>query len=89
VSLPVPHLRAAAATGGSAITAIDVLVSHGVRLDHIVFLNLVAAPEGLAQLTARYPAVAIVTAAVDDGLDAHKYILPGLGDFGCRYFGTD
>ena len=71
------------------IKAIEVLVDHGVRLDHIVFLNLVAAPEGIAQLVQRYPEVRIVTAAVDEGLNANKYIMPGLGDFGCRYFGTD
>ena len=71
------------------IKAIEVLVDHGVRLDHIVFLNLVAAPEGIAQLVQRYQEVRIVTAAVDEGLNANKYIMPGLGDFGCRYFGTD
>ena len=62
---------------------------HNVKLDHIVFLNLVAAPEGIAQLVQRFPEVHIVTAAVDDGLNDQKYIMPGLGDFGCRYFGTD
>ena len=77
------------ATGGSAIKAIEVLVEHGVQLDHIVFLNLVAAPEGIAQMVSRFPEVRIVTAAVDDGLNESKYIMPGLGDFGCRYFGTD
>ena len=71
------------------IKAIEVLVDHGVRLDHIVFFNLVAAPEGIAQLVQRYPEVRIVTAAVDEGLNGNKYIMPGLGDFGCRYFGTD
>ena len=77
------------ATGGSVIKAIEVLQQHNVKLDHIVFLNLVAAPEGIAQLVQRFPEVHIVTAAVDDGLNDQKYIMPGLGDFGCRYFGTD
>jgi uracil phosphoribosyltransferase len=77
------------ATGGSASKAIDLLIrGHGVREDRIIFLNVVSCPEGLRALAQRFPRVRIVTSAVDNGLNEHKYILPGLGDFGDRYFGT-
>ncbi|PLW05102.1 hypothetical protein PCANC_19849 [Puccinia coronata f. sp. avenae] len=74
------------ATGGSAIKAIDVLIEHGVPEERILFLNLVAAPEGLANVFSKHPAVKVVSAWVDEGLDDKKYIIPGLGDFGDRYF---
>ncbi len=77
------------ATGGSAASAIEVLRSAGVPEDRIIFINLLAAPEGIAFLKERAPAVKIVTAAIDSHLNSHKYIIPGLGDFGDRYFGTD
>lgn len=77
------------ATGGSAIAAIDVLVEKGVPADRIVFLNLIAAPEGILHLLQKYPDIKIVTSAVDEGLNEKAYILPGIGDFGDRFFGTD
>ncbi|KAI9296566.1 PRTase-like protein [Neoconidiobolus thromboides FSU 785] len=77
------------ATGGSAIMAIEVLKARGVPEAHILFLNLVCCPEGIDAVLEKFPKIRIVTAAVDQGLDANKYIVPGLGDFGCRYFGTD
>lgn len=77
------------ATGGSAVKAIEVLLAHGVHEDRIIFLNLLAAPEGIEAVLSRFPKVQIITAVVDEGLNAKKYIVPGLGDFGCRYFGTD
>jgi uracil phosphoribosyltransferase len=77
------------ATGQSASLAIRELAARGVPEERILFLNVVACPEGLAVLAARHPAVRVVTAAVDEGLNAQKYIVPGLGDFGDRYFGTE
>ena len=77
------------ATGGSANKAIDVLIQSGVKEDRILFVNLICAPEGIQCVHNAHPLVKIVTAGIDDGLDANKYIVPGLGDFGCRYFGTD
>ncbi|GAA6063742.1 hypothetical protein JCM10212_000781 [Sporobolomyces blumeae] len=74
------------ATGGSAIKAIEVLLDHGVPQERIIFLNLVSCPEGLRAMHDAYPKVNIVTAWVDDKLNEHKYIVPGLGDFGDRYF---
>lgn len=77
------------ATGGSVIKAIEVLLAHGVPEERILFLNLVAAPEGIQNLCVAFPKVHMITGTVDQGLNERKYIIPGLGDFGCRYFGTD
>ncbi|CDS14153.1 Putative Uracil phosphoribosyltransferase 1 [Lichtheimia ramosa] len=77
------------ATGGSAMQAVKVLLDNNVREDRIIFLNLMAAPEGIEQFVKQYPKVKIVVGEIDEGLDENKYIVPGVGDFGCRYFGTD
>jgi uracil phosphoribosyltransferase len=61
------------ATGGSAIKAIDVLIEHGVPEERILFLNLVAAPEGLANVFSKHPSVKVVSAWVDEGLDDKKF----------------
>ncbi|RIA85624.1 uracil phosphoribosyltransferase-domain-containing protein [Glomus cerebriforme] len=74
------------ATGGSAIKAIEVLLAHEVKEDKILFLNLVASPEGIEAVTKKYSQLKIVTASIDKGLNDKKYIIPGLGDFGDRYF---
>lgn len=74
------------ATGGSACKAIEVLKEAGVRESNIMFLNVVSCPEGLHRLYAQFPRVKVVTAAVDLKLNADKYIVPGLGDYGDRYF---
>ena len=76
------------ATGGSAIKAVQVLEEHGVSLENIIFVNLIAAPEGIQALLKCFPNLKIITACVDNALDEKKYIVPGLGDFGCRYYGT-
>jgi uracil phosphoribosyltransferase len=76
------------ATGGSCIKAIEVLMDHGVKEENILFLNLIAAPEGIDALVSKYPKVKIITTAVDTKLNAQKYILPGIGDFGDLYYGT-
>jgi uracil phosphoribosyltransferase len=74
------------ATGHTACAALQALVSHGART--IIFVCLVAAPEGVAELERRYPDVRIITAALDEGLNDHGYIVPGLGDAGDRMFGS-
>ncbi len=76
------------ATGGSAKKAIQVLIQQGVSSSCIIFVNLIASPEGIQSILQEFPQIRIVTAAVDQGLDDKKFIVPGLGDFGCRYFGT-
>jgi len=74
------------ATGGSATMAVDVLKSRGVPEDHILFLNLIASPEGINSFAQRFPKLRVVTAFVDQGLDDKNYIVPGLGDFGDRFY---
>jgi uracil phosphoribosyltransferase len=74
------------ATGGSVVATIDKLKEDGV--EHIKFLCIVAAPEGIEVVESKHPDVQIYCAVVDDGLNANKYITPGLGDAGDRIFGT-
>lgn len=74
------------ATGGSAVAAIDLLRRAGAHDIHI--LCIVAAPEGVELVERHHPDVHIYTPVVDRNLNAHKYIVPGLGDFGDRLYGT-
>jgi uracil phosphoribosyltransferase len=74
------------ATGGSVVAAIELIKRKGAT--KIKLLSLVAAPEGIAVVQKAHPDVDIYTAAVDDGLNEHAYIVPGLGDAGDRLFGT-
>ena len=74
------------ATGGSAGAAIRSLKNHGGR--KITMLNLLAAPEGLDRIAREHPDVEVLVAALDDHLNEHGYIVPGLGDAGDRIFGT-
>ncbi|MEQ1593847.1 MAG: uracil phosphoribosyltransferase [Casimicrobium sp.] len=76
------------ATGNSAVHAINVLNKRGVSDTQIRFLSLVAAPEGVQTLLDAHPNVAAFTASLDDHLNEHAYIVPGLGDAGDRIFGT-
>jgi uracil phosphoribosyltransferase len=76
------------ATGNSAIHAVDVLNRHGVDDGSIRFMALVAAPEGIEAFARAHPRVQIYTAALDERLNEHAYIVPGLGDAGDRLFGT-
>lgn len=76
------------ATGYSAVAAVDVLNRHGVADEDIRFMALVSAPEGVTVFHENHPEVAVYTAALDDHLDEHAYIVPGLGDAGDRLFGT-
>jgi uracil phosphoribosyltransferase len=84
--------------------AVDVLLGKGVPEERILFLNLIASPEGAANFAKRFPKLRVVTAFVDEGLDEKKwvlenaetscnttdqvnsYIVPGLGDFGDRFY---
>ena len=74
------------ATGGSLIATIDMLKEAGCK--RIIGLFLVAAPEGIENVTKNHPDVEIYTAAVDSHLDENGYIIPGLGDAGDKIFGT-
>jgi uracil phosphoribosyltransferase len=74
------------ATGGSAERALADLYEQNPARVRVICV--VAAPEGVRRLESRYPALDIYTAALDDGLNERKYIVPGLGDFGDRLYGT-
>ncbi len=74
------------ATGGSAVAAISLLKKRGIQ--KIRFLCLIAAPEGVERLKAEHPDVDIYIGALDERLNEHGYILPGLGDAGDRIYGT-
>lgn len=74
------------ATGGSAIQAMQVLVDHGVKPERILFLNVLASPEGLDAVYKRFPNIKVISGWVDDGLDEKNYIRPGLSDFGDLYY---
>jgi uracil phosphoribosyltransferase len=77
------------ATGGTALAAIQVLLDAGVAPQNIVFINLLTVPEGIAAVCERFPQVRLVTSAVDERLNDDAYMMPGIGDFGDRFFGTD
>ena len=74
------------ATGGSAAAAIDFLKEAGAQ--HIKLMSIIGAPEGVARMQEAHPDVDIYVAALDDHLNDHAYIVPGLGDAGDRIFGT-
>lgn len=76
------------ATGGSAETAIQVLLDKGVKEKNIIFINFLAAPEGIERVLNKFPGVQIVTSSVEKKLNEHAFMIPGIGDFGDRYFGT-
>ena len=74
------------ATGGSAVAAIDFLKQRGCK--NIVMMNIIGAPEGVKAVQTAHPDVEIYLAALDEKLNDHAYIVPGLGDAGDRIFGT-
>ena len=76
------------ATGGSALAAIEHVLQKGVSEKQIMFTNIISCPEGISAVTKRHPQVTLVTGWIDKGLNKIAYIVPGLGDFGDRYWGT-
>jgi uracil phosphoribosyltransferase len=74
------------ATGGSAVQALTLVKEHGAT--DVRLVSIVSAPEGVAEVEKHHPGTVIHTAALDRTLNAHNYILPGLGDFGDRLYGT-
>lgn len=76
------------ATGGSAKKAVEILKEKGVKEEKIIFVNLISCPEGIEVFTKAFPKVKTITGVIDKSLNDKAYILPGLGDFGDRYFGT-
>lgn len=74
------------ATGGSAAQAASLLKAHGAK--KIVMACVIAAPEGVAKLAEAHPDIEVITGALDRELNEKRYILPGLGDYGDRLYGT-
>lgn len=74
------------ATGGSAIATLEIVYAAGAA--DVRLICVVAAPEGAEAVHQRFPDAVVIVAALDRGLNERKFILPGLGDFGDRYFGT-
>ncbi|KAJ3329062.1 Uridine-cytidine kinase-like 1 [Blyttiomyces sp. JEL0837] len=76
------------ATGAAALMAIRVILDHDVPEEHIIFLSLIAAPQGLHAVANAFPNVRIITSEIDPELSEDFHIVPGFGNFGDRYFGT-
>ena len=76
------------ATGNSAVLAIQTLKQAGVSEEQLALFSFFAAPEGIDHFKEKCPKSDLVVVQIDQGLDAHKIIVPGVGDFGDRYFGT-
>jgi uracil phosphoribosyltransferase len=76
------------ATGGSAAMCIQKLIESGVSQDRITFINLVTVESGIKKVMEQFPEVRVITACIDPVINDAKYICPGLGDFGDRYFGS-
>ena len=76
------------ATAGSTMTAIEMILKAGGAAENIQIVALIAAPEGIEVIQKKYPNIPLHITKVDEGLNEKKYIIPGLGDFGDRYFGT-
>ncbi|KAK7320306.1 hypothetical protein VNO77_29660 [Canavalia gladiata] len=76
-------------TGNSAVQAISLLLRKGVPESNIIFLNLISAPQGVHVVCKSFPRIKIVTSEIDIGLNEDFRVVPGMGEFGDRYFGTD
>lgn len=76
------------ATGGSAIDALKILKDNGAKEEKIIFAAVIAATEGLERVKKEFPKIKIIIPHVDSKLNTKKFIVPGLGDFGDRFFGT-
>ncbi|KAK9134073.1 hypothetical protein Scep_013601 [Stephania cephalantha] len=76
-------------TGNSAVQAISLLIKKGVPESNIIFLNLISAPQGVHVVCKSFPRIKIVTSEIEIGLNDDFRVVPGMGEFGDRYFGTD
>jgi uracil phosphoribosyltransferase len=76
------------ATGGTAEQSIEILMENGIREKNITFVSVVSAPEGIDRLR-KFKEATLITASVDERLNDYGYIVPGLGDAGDRFCGTD
>ena len=77
------------ATGGTALETLKKLQKHGANHKKTIFVTMICAPEGIKAIKTQFPDVKIINASIDEKLNQNKFIVPGLGDFGDRYFGTE
>ena len=77
------------ATAGSMLCATEVLEKRGVKINNMMFVSLFACEVGCSNIQKKYPELKMVTLYIDEYLNANKYIVPGVGDFGDRYYGTN
>ncbi len=77
------------ATGGTGYETLTMLASKGTNLDKALYVSMVSAPEGIAIINKHFPKITVITASHDTHLNDKKFIVPGLGDYGDRYFGTE
>ena len=82
-------MDATVATGAAAMMAIRVLLDHDVAEDNILLVSLLMAQSGVHSIAYAFPQVKIVTSVVDPEINEKFYVLPGIGNFGDRYFGTE
>lgn len=76
------------ATGGSALKTIEIIIEKGAKEENITFVNILGCEEGIQRLTNKFPKMNIVTGKIEPFLLPNKYLAPGLGDYGDRYYGT-
>jgi uracil phosphoribosyltransferase len=76
------------ATGGTAVEAISTLRAHGVAPKNIIFVTILSVADGLSAVHKAFPEVRVVTSSIEEALNENAFMLPGIGDFGDRYFGT-
>lgn len=77
------------ATGGTLGLVIQLLKNQGVKEGNIIIASICSAPEGLLELSKKFPLITVMTTVLDEKLNEKRYIIPGIGDFGDRYFGTE
>lgn len=77
------------ATGGTALATLDILKKRGIIKTNIIFASIINSVEGLETIKKEYPNITILQAGIDEKLNKDKFIVPGLGDFGDRYYGTE
>jgi len=76
-------------TGGTGIETLKILENLGVEDKRVIFASIICAPEGIGAMLAEFPRLTILQAGIDEKLNQDKFIIPGLGDFGDRYYGTE
>ena len=77
------------ATGGSGILALEKIIEKKIPEEKIIYVGILAAPEGIENVKNHFPAINLIVGHIDDHLNQDAFIVPGIGDFGDRYFGTD